>query len=143
MRKGTKRRVYKPLDLESMLKLAASQAALISQKELQELRDMELGYMNALRSGAGTMRDLVEVESMGDISIEMASRGIGPEALVSAKLLKLEISAAKVMLEEKGALRVIGGRTASDARHARIPRPSAAIHPAQDLRGLHFQGDES
>ena len=82
MRKGTKRRVYKPLDLESMLKLAASQAALISQKELQELRDMELGYMNALRSGAGTMRDLVEVESMGDISIEMASRGIGPEALV-------------------------------------------------------------
>ena len=102
MRKGAKRRVYKALDLESMLKLAASQAALIPPKELQELRDMELGHMNALRSGAGTMRDLVEVESMADISIEMASRDIGPEALVSAKLLKLEIGAAKAMLEQDG-----------------------------------------
>lgn len=143
LRKGTKRRVYKALDLESMLKLAASQAALISQKELQELRDMELGHMNALRSGAGTMRDLVEVESMADISIEMASREIGPEALVSAKLLKMEIGAAKVMLEQGGALCVIWRGPAGDARHARVPRPSAAIHPAQDLRGLHFQGDES
>ena len=102
MRKGTKRRVYNTLDLESMLKLASSQAALIPPKELQELREMELGHMNALRSGAGTMKDLVEVESMADISIEMANRGIGPEALVPAKLLRLEIDAAKVMLEQKG-----------------------------------------
>lgn len=102
MRKGTKRRVYKRLDLESMLKLASIKAALILPKELQELRDMELGHMNAIRSGAGAMRDLVEVESMADISIEMASRGIGTEVLVSAKLLKLEIGAAKVMLEQKG-----------------------------------------
>lgn len=102
LRKGTKRRVYKPMDLESMLKLAASRAALLPQKELQEFREMELGHMNALRSGAGTMKDLVEVESMADISIEMANRGIGPEALVPAKLLKLEIDAAKVMLEQEG-----------------------------------------
>lgn len=82
--------------------LAIEGAAITPGDKLDELRDMELGHMNALRSGAGTMRDLVEVESMADISIEMASRDIGPEVLVSAKLLKLEIGAAKAMLEQDG-----------------------------------------
>lgn len=105
MKKRTLRKRYKLIDPIAH----AIEGAMVTPKDvLDKQRAVERAAAEAVRMGAGSMADLYEIESSCLVAMEMASHRIGPEALVSCKLLEIEIRQAKERHAKTGALALTG-----------------------------------
>lgn len=105
MRKRTKRKHY---NLINPILHAIEGAAVTSEADLDAMRVREREAMASLRAGTARPFDLDEVESMCLTSLEMADRGIGPEVIVSAKLLGIELRQARERFARTGRIALTG-----------------------------------
>ena len=78
-RKATKRRIWTPNP--NMVGRVISGVAMVSARNNDKLRLIELSQIDALKTGAGTWQDIVGVRDMMNLCETMADHGIGPEAL--------------------------------------------------------------
>ena len=118
MRKRTRRKHW---SLINPIQHAIEGAAVTDGVELDKMRAREKEAMAALRSGTARPFDIEEIESMCLISLEMAERGIGPEVIVPAKLLQIELRQAR---ERHG-------------RTGRIALTGPALHALDDVWEYH------
>lgn len=78
-RKRCKRRVY---ELNSnIVGRVLSGVALISEKNLNRIRLLELSQIEALATDKGTWQDIAGVRDMANLAETFADHGVGPEAL--------------------------------------------------------------
>ena len=80
MRKRTRRKVY---PLINPVEYAITGAALIPQRELNNLRLRELAAIEAFRSGKAGLQDWHDVTALLNLCESMAREGIGAEALAT------------------------------------------------------------
>ena len=105
MRKRTVRGRY---SLINPIQHAIEGAAVTAGVELDKMRARERGAMGALRSGVARLLDVDEIESMCLISLEMAERGVGPEVIVPARLLEIELRQARERFGRTGRIALTG-----------------------------------
>ena len=82
MKKQCKRKVWIPVN---PIDVAIAGARLVSQKELNYLRQRELTSLESITKGKGTKQDWQELVDVLNITQMMGMNGIGPEALESCK----------------------------------------------------------
>lgn len=78
MRKRTKRKVW---TLVNPIQHAIEGATITPNTELDKLRIIELGALEAFRTGKATLREWEQVNAMNNVAETMARAGIGVEVL--------------------------------------------------------------
>lgn len=78
-RKSTKRRIWTPNP--NMVGRVISGVAMVSARNIDRMRLIELGQIDALQKGMGTWQDIVGMRDMMNVTETIADHGIGPEAL--------------------------------------------------------------
>ena len=78
MRKKKSRKVYR---LVNPLQYAMEGAAIVDEKTLDRLRQLELTTIEAFRTGAATVADWQGMADLCNLTESMALDGIGPEAM--------------------------------------------------------------
>lgn len=78
-RKACKRKVWTPNP--NMVGRVISGVAMVSERNIDRMRLVELSQIDALQKGAGTWQDIVGMRDMMNVTETIADHGIGPEAL--------------------------------------------------------------
>lgn len=106
MKKQTRRKVYSTAINPVMHAMMG--AALIPEKELDQLRLRELAAIEAFRNGTAGMRDWQDVCAMMNLCEEMARDGIGPEALEACERAQASLIEATRRFERTGKMGTTG-----------------------------------
>lgn len=97
MRKATRRKVYQLVD---PIKHAKEGACITGDKELSQLRGIELSALHAMCSGKGKVSDWEQLVGMVNLCETMAKGGIGHEALPYCQQAERELLASAKRYEE-------------------------------------------
>lgn len=106
MRKQTRRKVYSTAI--NPITHALMGAALIPEKELDQLRLRELAAIEAFRAGSAGLQDWHDVCAMMNLCEEMARDGIGPEALEACERAQAALIEASRRFERTGKMGTTG-----------------------------------
>lgn len=105
MRKKTRRKIYALVD---PITHAVQGAALIPQKELDQLRLRELAAVEAFRVGKARLQDWHDVCAMMNLCEAMARDGVGPEALEACERAQAALVEAAQRFERTGKMGTTG-----------------------------------
>ena len=99
MRKRTKRKVY---ELVNPIVHAIEGAAITPESRLAELQIRELGSIDAMTKGHGTLQDYSNLCALQGLAETMAKEGIGPEALEATDAAQSVLLAMRDRFEASG-----------------------------------------
>ena len=97
MRKVCKRKHWNLIDPVAH---AIAGAAITDKQSLDKLRLLELSAIESMSKGAGTIADWQSLVDMMNICEMMATKGIGPEALVYCNIAQNELSVSAKRYEK-------------------------------------------
>lgn len=90
MRKKTKRKIWPRINT---IAYAIEGAAVADKQSLDVLRHVELSSIEAFRTGCANAHDWMELHSLCLLTSDLASVGIGPEAMATAEAAETELFA--------------------------------------------------
>jgi hypothetical protein len=104
-RKKCRRKVWA---LVNPIEFAVSGAAIAPRKDLDQLLMREIGALDAIVRGHGTLKEWQDLAALNNLTMTLAGQGVGPEALEAAQKAEAALIDAAARFQSTGRMGFTG-----------------------------------